>query len=87
MLIASDTEPIYSLRQCKNMHKIVLQMYKNGHRFGRLEYISKFEDQFCCINNKIEENTVVRVRGLPWHCTDREIYNFFTGLNITGYLT
>ena len=46
MMIASDNEPIYSLRQCKNMHKIVLQMYKNGYRFNRLEYISKFEDQF-----------------------------------------
>jgi hypothetical protein len=29
-----------------------------------------------------EENTVVKIRGLPWQCNDKDIYSFFDGLNI-----
>ena len=35
------------------------------------------------IDEEIEENTVVRARGLPWQCTDQDVAKFFRGLNIT----
>ncbi len=41
-------------------------------------YLSSIDDQ-------IEENTIVRVRGIPWQCTDLDIFNFFSGLNITEF--
>ena len=34
------------------------------------------------IDDCIEENTIVRVRGLPWQCTDQDVEKFFSGLNI-----
>lgn len=30
----------------------------------------------------VDEESVVRVRGLPWHCTEKEIAELFIGLNI-----
>jgi hypothetical protein len=41
-------------------------------------------DHFFCrsTNDNIEENTVVRARGLPWQCTDLDVAKFFKGLNI-----
>jgi epithelial splicing regulatory protein 1/2 len=34
------------------------------------------------LDDEIEENTVVRARGLPWQCTDQDVAKFFRGLNI-----
>ena len=34
------------------------------------------------LEEEIEENTVVRARGLPWQCTDQDVAKFFRGLNI-----
>ena len=33
-------------------------------------------------NEFVDNNTVVRARGLPWQSTDQDIANFFKGLNI-----
>lgn len=30
----------------------------------------------------IDDNTVVRARGLPWQSSDQDIARFFKGLNI-----
>ena len=30
----------------------------------------------------VEDDTCVRVRGIPWQCSDHDIANFFRGLNI-----
>ena len=30
----------------------------------------------------VEDETCVRVRGIPWQCSDHDIANFFRGLNI-----
>ena len=33
-------------------------------------------------NEFVDNNTVVRARGLPWQSSDKDIANFFHGLNI-----
>ncbi|OTF81991.1 hypothetical protein BLA29_010378, partial [Euroglyphus maynei] len=33
-------------------------------------------------NEFVDNNTVVRARGLPWQSSDKDIANFFQGLNI-----
>lgn len=33
-------------------------------------------------NEFVDNNTVVRARGLPWQSSDQDIANFFRGLNI-----
>lgn len=38
-------------------------------------------------NEFVDNNTVVRARGLPWQSTDQDIANFFKGLNLQRQVT
>lgn len=34
---------------------------------------------------RVDDNTVIRARGLPWQSSDQDIARFFRGLNIAKY--
>lgn len=34
---------------------------------------------------RIDDNTVIRARGLPWQSSDQDVARFFRGLNIAKY--
>ncbi|ELK17089.1 Epithelial splicing regulatory protein 1 [Pteropus alecto] len=53
------------------------------HRFSDPERVNyKFESGTCSKMELIDDNTVVRARGLPWQSSDQDIARFFKGLNI-----
>lgn len=35
---------------------------------------------------RIDDNTVIRARGLPWQSSDQDVARFFRGLNIAKYV-
>jgi len=37
-------------------------------------------------NEEVDNNCVVRARGLPWQSSDQDIAKFFRGLNIAKYV-
>ncbi|CAF0942517.1 unnamed protein product [Brachionus calyciflorus] len=84
MSLADENEQSSSMKQCFLLHEIVLEMIKSGYCFCNPEVISKeLEKGIFSVDDKIEENTIVRVRGLPWQCTEYDVSKFFYGLNIT----
>ncbi|KAF5904326.1 epithelial splicing regulatory protein 1 isoform X1, partial [Clarias magur] len=42
----------------------------------------KFETGTCSKMERIDDNTVIRARGLPWQSSDQDVARFFRGLNI-----
>eukprot|EP00069_Balaena_mysticetus_P017408 bmy_10576T0 len=67
------------------MGNIILAMISDpyNHRFSDPERVNyKFESGTCSKMELIDDNTVVRARGLPWQSSDQDIARFFKGLNI-----
>lgn len=54
-----------------------------GHCFSAPETIDdKLEPGICSKNEEVDNNCVVRARGLPWQSSDQDIAKFFRGLNV-----
>ncbi|ESO06931.1 hypothetical protein HELRODRAFT_139357, partial [Helobdella robusta] len=76
-------EPQYGMRQCKEMALIIHKMVAQGHLFLESEYIKdKLEPGVCGKDEVVDDDTVVRARGLPWQSSDQDIARFFRGLNV-----
>ncbi|XP_057593199.1 epithelial splicing regulatory protein 1 isoform X9 [Hippopotamus amphibius kiboko] len=75
----------YGACQVEDMGNIILAMISDryNHRFSDPERVNyKFESGTCSKMELIDDNTVVRARGLPWQSSDQDIARFFKGLNI-----
>lgn len=35
------------------------------------------------VDDDIEDNTIIKARGLPWQCSEQDVAKFFRGLNIS----
>ncbi|OWK61425.1 Epithelial splicing regulatory protein 1 [Lonchura striata] len=54
-----------------------------NHRFSDPERVNyKFESGPCSKMELVDDNAVIRARGLPWQSSDQDIARFFKGLNI-----
>uniref|UniRef100_A0A8C5SGY8 Epithelial splicing regulatory protein 2 n=1 Tax=Laticauda laticaudata TaxID=8630 RepID=A0A8C5SGY8_LATLA len=55
----------------------------SGHRFTTPETVKyKYETGPCSKSEAVDNETVIRARGLPWQSSDQDIARFFKGLNI-----
>ncbi|XP_023602168.1 epithelial splicing regulatory protein 1 [Myotis lucifugus] len=75
----------YGASQVEEMGNIILAMISEpyNHRFSDPERVNyKFESGTCSKMELVDDNTVVRARGLPWQSSDQDIARFFKGLNI-----
>ncbi|CAL1286236.1 unnamed protein product [Larinioides sclopetarius] len=83
LAMESDATAEFSMQQVQNIAKIVLRLVQDGHTFETPEQInSHLEPGICTKNEVVDNNTVVRARGLPWQSSDQDIAKFFRGLNI-----
>ncbi|CAG0879472.1 unnamed protein product [Cyprideis torosa] len=82
-----------ALRNAHTMAVILKDMICKGHTFSTPEVIQpKMEPGLCCFisyyilfsspDEVINDDYVVRTRGLPWKSTDQDIARFFSGLNL-----
>ncbi|XP_054638916.1 epithelial splicing regulatory protein 1 isoform X3 [Dunckerocampus dactyliophorus] len=82
----SDTlPPEVAVQQVQIMANIVLTLLSEPlcHTFSNPERVNeKFETGTCSKMEKVNDNTVIRARGLPWQSSDQDIARFFSGLNI-----
>ncbi|XP_061771650.1 epithelial splicing regulatory protein 1 isoform X1 [Nerophis ophidion] len=77
--------PEIGVQQVQIMANIVLTLLSEPlcHTFSNPERVhEKFETGTCSKMEKVNDNTVIRARGLPWQSSDQDIARFFSGLNI-----
>uniref|UniRef100_A0A671ME25 Epithelial splicing regulatory protein 1-like n=1 Tax=Sinocyclocheilus anshuiensis TaxID=1608454 RepID=A0A671ME25_9TELE len=71
----------YNIHKCF-CYELVLFVFI-GHQFSFPEKVNdKFETGTCSKMERVDDNTVIRARGLPWQSSDQDIARFFRGLNI-----
>ncbi|RWS31711.1 RNA-binding protein fusilli-like protein, partial [Leptotrombidium deliense] len=70
------------MRKVQNMAKIIIRLINDGHKYEEPEIIKDRLEPGICKNEIVDNNTVVRARGLPWQSSDQDIAKFFRGLNI-----
>uniref|UniRef100_W5MVA5 Epithelial splicing regulatory protein 1 n=1 Tax=Lepisosteus oculatus TaxID=7918 RepID=W5MVA5_LEPOC len=69
----------------QTMANVVLALISDpkNHKFSDPERVNqKFETGTCSKMERVDDNTVIRARGLPWQSSDQDIARFFRGLNI-----
>uniref|UniRef100_A0A8C8RVS9 Epithelial splicing regulatory protein 1 n=1 Tax=Pelusios castaneus TaxID=367368 RepID=A0A8C8RVS9_9SAUR len=75
----------FGASQVEDMGNIILTLISEAynHRFADPERVNfKFESGTCSKLDLIDDNTIIRARGLPWQSSDQDIARFFKGLNI-----
>ncbi|KAK3085541.1 hypothetical protein FSP39_004993 [Pinctada imbricata] len=73
----------YGVRQCQEMASVLHRLVNDGHSFSDPEVINeRLEPGICSKTDVVDDETVVRARGLPWQSSDQDIARFFKGLNI-----
>ncbi|NXB66073.1 ESRP1 protein, partial [Struthidea cinerea] len=75
----------YGASQVEDMGNIILTLLSepHNHRFSDPERVNyKFESGPCSKMELVDDNAVIRARGLPWQSSDQDIARFFKGLNI-----
>ncbi|GAB6030575.1 hypothetical protein CHUAL_007437 [Chamberlinius hualienensis] len=87
MLNALEIEPDgsadYGIRMVQDMASIISRLLVDGYKFELPEIINcRLEHGICSRSDEVDNNSVVRARGLPWQSSDQDIAKFFRGLNI-----
>ncbi|XP_056619299.1 epithelial splicing regulatory protein 1 isoform X2 [Triplophysa dalaica] len=75
----------FTAHKVQLMSEIVLALISEPtcHTFSCPEKVNdKFETGTCSKMERVDDNTVIRARGLPWQSSDQDIGRFFRGLNI-----
>ncbi|KAI5727194.1 hypothetical protein M8J76_015896 [Diaphorina citri] len=74
-------KPYFS--EAKKMVAIVQRLIADGHCFVNPERVNVIlEPGIYSKDEEVDNNHVVRVRGLPWQSSDQDIAKFFRGLNV-----
>ncbi|KAF7234395.1 hypothetical protein EG68_11766 [Paragonimus skrjabini miyazakii] len=78
------TTPGYlPIKHCRNVAKLVAHMHAKGAHWDETHLITEqYEPAIVRKTETVDDNLVVRARGLPWQATDMDIARFFSGLNI-----
>ncbi|XP_017299495.2 UDP-glucuronosyltransferase 2B31-like [Diaphorina citri] len=67
--------------------RLVLSQRLQGHCFVNPERVNVIlEPGIYSKDEEVDNNHVVRVRGLPWQSSDQDIAKFFRGLNVAKYI-
>ncbi|XP_033011485.1 epithelial splicing regulatory protein 1 isoform X1 [Lacerta agilis] len=81
----SSSPQNFGVSQVEDMGNIILTLISEpyNHTFSDPERVNyKFESGTCSKMELVDDNTIIRARGLPWQSSDQDIARFFKGLNI-----
>ncbi|CAH1269475.1 ESRP1 [Branchiostoma lanceolatum] len=75
---------VTAVDECQAMCLVIQRLIGSGHKFTDPETVDyKYEPGTYQKSELIDDDTILRVRGLPWQSSDQDIARFFRGLNIT----
>nr|XP_033798284.1 epithelial splicing regulatory protein 2 isoform X2 [Geotrypetes seraphini] len=80
-----DSDNDFGVCEVSTMVTIVLSLLEEpyNHSFIGPETVKyKYETGPCSRSETVDNETVIRARGLPWQSSDQDIARFFKGLNI-----
>ncbi|XP_077276765.1 RNA-binding protein fusilli-like isoform X2 [Temnothorax americanus] len=78
-----DTDNDFHVKEIQDMVSVVQRMIKDGHVFKNPEVVNiVLEPGICSKDEEVDNDCVVRARGLPWQSSDQDIAKFFRGLNV-----
>jgi epithelial splicing regulatory protein 1/2 len=81
--LTADQSVEYGIRHCQNMAHIMQRLIIDGHSFTEPdEIMDRLEPGILSKCDVIDDDTVVKARGLPWQSSEQDITNFFKGLNV-----
>ncbi|XP_053251606.1 epithelial splicing regulatory protein 1 isoform X2 [Podarcis raffonei] len=81
----SSSPQNFGVSQVEDMGNVILTLISEpyNHTFSDPERVNyKFESGTCSKMELVDDNTIIRARGLPWQSSDQDIARFFKGLNI-----
>lgn len=79
---ANIKAPDYGTRCLTDSATILQRLIADGLTLTTPEVINHRLKRGPCLDEVVDDNHVVKARGLPWQATDEDIYRFFRGLNI-----
>ena len=79
---ANASSPDYGMRCIMDAATVLQQLVAKGLKLTTPEVINPRLKRGPCLDDFVDDNHVVKARGLPWQATDEDIYRFFRGLNI-----
>ncbi|KAI4484774.1 hypothetical protein M0804_007340 [Polistes exclamans] len=78
-----DTDNDFHVKEIQDMISVIQRMIKDGHVFQTPEVVNiVLEPGICSKDEEVDNDCVVRARGLPWQSSDQDIAKFFRGLNV-----
>ncbi|KAG9283595.1 epithelial splicing regulatory protein 1 isoform X1 [Astyanax mexicanus] len=84
-LSEDSSDQVFTAQKIHQMSSIAQALISEPtcHVFSCPEKVNeKFETGTCSKMERIDDNTVIRARGLPWQSSDQDVARFFRGLNI-----
>ncbi|XP_023646100.1 epithelial splicing regulatory protein 2 isoform X1 [Paramormyrops kingsleyae] len=81
----SLAEQTVGVCEVKKMVVIILHLLSDPYNCKFTSFLMvnyKFESGACSKTEAVDNETVIRARGLPWQSSDQDIARFFKGLNI-----
>ncbi|XP_019747351.1 epithelial splicing regulatory protein 2 isoform X3 [Hippocampus comes] len=83
--LAAVSEQLMGVREVRSMVQLILRILAEpyNHNFSLVETVKyKFDSGTCSKTEPVDNETIIRARGLPWQSSDQDIARFFKGLNI-----
>ncbi|KAM9826056.1 epithelial splicing regulatory protein 2 isoform 1-T2 [Syngnathus typhle] len=83
--LAAVSEQLMGVREVSSMVQLILCILAEpyNHNFSCVETVKyKFDSGTCSKTEPVDNETIIRARGLPWQSSDQDIARFFKGLNI-----
>ncbi|XP_077983480.1 epithelial splicing regulatory protein 1-like isoform X1 [Glandiceps talaboti] len=73
----------YATGDVRAMGLIIQRLISDGHKFTAPEHIqTKFETGTCDKHEAVDNDHIIKARGLPWQSSDKDVAKFFKGLDI-----
>ncbi len=73
-LNCAGSGPEWSLNRCQDMASVVGSLINAGCQFNKPDHVNRgFEPKIFMSSDKIEDDRVIKARGLPWQASDHDI--------------